>query len=258
MNERILYRQCPLCESSNIVDFKTANCSGHPLYNRALSPIMKWRECADCTHVFTEGYFTDEACALIFGKTHEHQRVGTDIERQRVISSHLVEKMLPYASSGTWLDVGFGNGSLLFTAQEYGFTPLGLDLRADNVALISSFGVEAYCQDLADLSLDTKCAVISMADVLEHAPFPKVTLRAAHELLAEEGMLFVSMPNQESTVWTALDEKEANPYWGEIEHYHNFGRTRLYSLLRETGFEPIRYGISERYRVCMEVIAKRI
>jgi hypothetical protein len=28
-------------------------------------------------------------------------------------------------------------------------------------------------------------------------------------------------------------------------------------LLREIGFEPLRYGISERYRACMEVIARK-
>jgi hypothetical protein len=46
-----------------------------------------------------------------------------------------------------------------------------------------------------------------------------------------------------------------NPYWGEIEHYHNFSRKRLYALLQNHGFKPADYHISERYRVCMEVIA---
>ena len=45
----------------------------------------------------------------------------------------MVEKVLDYKSSGLWLDVGFGNGSLLFTAQEYSFQPVGLDLRKSNV-----------------------------------------------------------------------------------------------------------------------------
>jgi len=63
------------------------------------------------------------------------------------------------------------------------------------------------------------------------------------------------MPNIESPVWKAMDDTQTNPYWGEIEHYHNFSRTRLYALLEETGFTPVRYGVSERYRAAMEVIA---
>jgi hypothetical protein len=61
----------------------------------------------------------------------------------------------------------------------------------------------------------------------------------------------------ESMLWKAMDRQRANPYWAEIEHYHNFGRSRLYALLREMGFEPLRYGISERYRAGMEVIARK-
>lgn len=258
MNERILYSQCPLCGGTGLTDFAVANCSRHPLYHPSLSTTMKWKQCAKCAHVFTEGYFTDEACKLIFSKTNPQQQVGYGIEQQRVISSRMVEKVLPFVQSGSWLDVGFGNGALLFTAQEYGFKPIGLDLRIDNVTLMNSFEVEAYCMSLTDLTLDSSCAVISMADVLEHVPYPNDTLQAAHRLLADAGVLFISMPNIECFAWTALDEKNENPYWGEIEHYHNFGRSRLYSLLREFGFEPVRYGISERYRVCMEVIARKV
>ena len=64
----------------------------------------------------------------------------------------------------------------------------------------------------------------------------------------------LSMPNTENVLWKILTQQNINPYWGELEHYHNFSRTRLYSLLSEYGFEPVRYGISERYRLCMEIV----
>lgn len=257
MNERTLFGKCPLCECPALADSVTGDCSGHPLYHSSLSNVIRWKQCTSCAHVFTEGYYTDEACRLIFSKTHEPQQTGFDLEQQRSTSSRIVDKVLPYASSGTWMDVGFGNGSLLFTAQEYGFAPLGLDLRADNVKVMTSLGIESYCKDISELFLQSRCSVISMADVVEHVPYPKDTLRAAHKLLSDAGVLFISMPNIESMVWKALDRQMANPYWAEIEHYHNFSRSRLYRLLREVGFEPVRYGISERYRACMEVIAKK-
>ena len=50
-------------------------------------------------------------------------------------------------------------------------------------------------------------------------------------------------------------EQNKNPYWGELEHYHNFSRKRLYDLLIENKFDPISYSISERFRMCMEIIA---
>jgi len=84
--------------------------------------------------------------------------------------------------------------------------------------------------------------VISLADVLEHMPFPRRALRHAHGLMPDGATLFVSMPDRESFLWRRLDAQGDNPYWGELEHVHNFGRTGLYRLLREEGFEPIQHG----------------
>lgn len=257
MNERILYAECPLCGHTELVDRMTGDCSGHVLYQPALSPQIRWKSCVGCGHVFTEGFYTESALSLIFGGTHENQKFGNDIENQRQVSARMIEKVLPHASTGRWLDVGFGNGSLLFTAYEYGFEPVGTDLRSANVDLMNSLGIEAHCSDICTLSLDRACTVVSMADVLEHMPYPKNALISAHRLMSEGGVLLISMPNMDNVVWLALDQANSNPYWGEIEHYHNFSRSRLYDLLRETGFEPLRYGISERYRLCMEVIARR-
>jgi SAM-dependent methyltransferase len=227
------------------------------MYHMSLSPTIKWRNCGDCKHLFTEGYFTDQALKLIFSKTQVNQQVGYDFEKQRFVSARMVDKVLPYAMEGIWLDVGFGNGSLLFTAQEYGFIPIGVDLREDSFKKLSSLGIQAYSTTIEELTLNDKCSVISLADVLEHVPFPKTMLHAAHGLLEDEGVLFISIPNADSIAWKLLTQQNLNPYWGEIEHYHNFGRERLNSLLRECRFEPITYNISERYRLCMEIVAKK-
>ncbi len=258
MEDRILYQSCPLCESKMTSMHRAADCSKHLHYDKRLEPVIRWKKCTDCGHVFTEGYYSKEACEIIFGKTHENQKVGSNLEPNRLISSRMIEKVLPFVSGGNWLDVGFGNGSLLFTAGEYGFTPIGADLRVDNVRILNQLGIEAHHKNIVDLELKEKCSVVSMADVLEHIPYPKAALAAANELLKSGGVILISMPNSENILWQAMNDQNANPYWGEIEHYHNFGRTRLYSLLTEFGFAPRRYGVSERYRVCMEVVAQKL
>jgi hypothetical protein len=65
------------------------------------------------------------------------------------------------------------------------------------------------------------------------------------------------MPNAESFVWQYLDQANENPYWGELEHYHNFGYRRLRALLSEFGFDVSVYGISDRYYMCMELIVRK-
>ncbi|QBR71631.1 hypothetical protein CU048_10470 [Beijerinckiaceae bacterium] len=253
--ERVAYRACPLCGSHEFPAVLGADCSKHPIYHPSLPPVMNWHECRACGHVFTEGYFDADAASIVFAKTHPNQTVGYDMERQRPVSAKIVERVARRAPEGRWLDVGFGNGSLLFTAEEWGFLPVGLDLRKDNVRSLNVLGYEAHCLSIEDLGDDGRYSVISMADVLEHLPFPKAGLAAAHRLLRPGGVLFLSMPNMENMVWKLLHANKVNPYWGEIEHYHNFSRKRLYALLQEHGFVPVEYNVSERYRICMEVIA---
>jgi protein O-GlcNAc transferase len=59
----------------------------------------------------------------------------------------------------------------------------------------------------------------------------------------------------DNMVWRLPHADGVNPHWGEIEHYHNFSRKRLFALLEEHGFKPAEYHISDRDRVRMEVIA---
>jgi 2-polyprenyl-3-methyl-5-hydroxy-6-metoxy-1,4-benzoquinol methylase len=254
---RILFERCPLCEGGNIKPLRTADCSQHPLYQPIIPRVMQWMRCAACAHVFTDGYFSAEVLPALFNTINDHQRPGWNFEQQRHVSARMVEFVAAHVDGGVWLDVGFGNGSLLFTAEEWGFTPIGTDLRPSSVAAMKGFGVESHCVDLAAIEGEAKFSVISMADVLEHMSYPKLALAAAHRLLRPGGILFASMPNYDCAAWRLLDTINANPYWGELEHYQNFSRARLYAVLREMEFEPLQYRVSERYRVCMEVIARR-
>lgn len=277
---RTLYEACPLCAAKNIAPHREGNCTGHPCYNPILPPTMQWNQCKRCGHVFTEGYFTPEAANIIFSKTMPHQAVGHNVEAQRVISARIIERVIPFAPKpnpdihgahskkdskcdekfcrGDWLDVGFGNGSLIFTAEEWGFHAVGLDLRKENAQALAALGIEAYCAPIEELDFINRFSVISMADVLEHVPYPATALKAAQRLLQPHGALFLSMPNMDTMVWRSLDANNSNPYWGEIEHYHNFSRTRLYAFLEEHGFSPVSYHISERYRACMEIVAVKV
>lgn len=255
LDTRTLYECCPLCDARDIPYQVEARVTNHPLYKPQLPPTMKWRGCSSCGHVFTEGHYTPAACEIIFSATHANQKVGSDIEGQRKVSARIVERVARFAPAGDWLDVGVGNGSLLFTAAEWGFRAVGTDLRSENVALLHKLGFEAYCKDIDEMDAGDRFSVVSMADVLEHMPYPKRALAAVHKLMKRGGALFVSMPNMDTIVWRTLDASGANPYWGELEHYHNFTRARLVQLLESQGFKFAEYNVSDRYRTCMEVIA---
>ena len=254
---RIPYNNCPLCKSSNITESVVGDCSKHQLYHPKIPPLMQWMNCENCHHQFINAYLTDEAADLVFTNTPDYLEFGVNIEQNRAISAKIIEKILPYKSSGTWLDVGFGNGSLLFTADEYGFEPIGVDLRKENVKKLKDLGFQAYCDLVQNIEFEKSISVVSMMDVVEHIPYPKEVLVSLHAKMEKDGCLLISMPNSENLIWKTLTLQNINPFFNSIEHCHNFSRSRLFSFLEECGFKAIRYGISERYRCCMEVVAIR-
>jgi len=207
-NERILYSACPLCDSADIPPLVKIDCTGHAMWREPLEPFISWLKCGQCEHIFTEGYFTDAALDVLFGDTQRRQVVGTDMELQRNTSAKMVERVvntLGLPDGRLWLDVGFGNGSLLMTANEFGFDVFGVDLRENNVADIGNYGIPAYHGTLGravqNVAFKSKPSVISMADVVEHEPFPRDVLRCARSLINEPGLLLISMPNASAPLW---------------------------------------------------------
>jgi SAM-dependent methyltransferase len=221
---------------------------------------MRWVECGTCGHILTDGYFGEAASEVLLSRINQGQRLGDQIEALRTVSARMVARVCEYQfedDPGSWLDIGAGSGSLLFTAQEFGFSVVGTDLREEVVQGLRRLGIGAHRADIAMLDPGVKYSVISMADVLEHMPYPKAALEKAYTLLSDWGTLLISCPAYDCQVWRYLDARQANPYWAELEHYHNFSRERLYKLLTGCGFFQFSYGVSERYRCGMEILARK-
>ena len=176
METRIKYGFCPLHNSKSISPSLSGDCSKNPLYEPVLPAQIQWMNFGKCKYQFVDGYFTEDTLEIIFQKTLDNQKVGFQLEKQRKVSSQLIEKVLPHKSSGTSLDIGFGNGSLFFTALEFGFDAVGVDLRKDSVDAMKRLGLQAHYQLLETVEFDKAIFVVSMLDVLEHIIYPKDVL----------------------------------------------------------------------------------
>jgi Tfp pilus assembly protein PilF/SAM-dependent methyltransferase len=259
------FPHCPLCRSQQLSPLGTYACTRHALYHPPLPPTLSWQRCGSCDHVFTRSYYSPAGLRELFSKAHAGQVAGGDLDAQRFVWSDVVERVLRVMGGNElvwkkplhWLDVGCGNGGLVFAASEYGFDACGLDVREQAVEALRAFGYRAECGDLLGYRPAVAPDVVSLADVLEHIPYPGEALAHLEKIMAPGGVLFVSCPNMDCASWKAMDKNNQNPYWVEIEHHHNFSRQSLAALLRQHGFEPVDYGVSRRYKACMEIIAVR-
>jgi FkbM family methyltransferase len=260
----IRFEACPLCASTDTVLLRTDSCENYPIWQPGLPLKLDWMHCQECQHVYSRNYFTTAGLTLLFSKAHPMQVTGLNLDQERARWAPTVERIQDHlqqqawmGDSLVWLDVGCGAGGLVITAAEYGFNAIGLDSRLQAVERIEALGYSAVVGDLMELQVTDPVTVISLADVLEHVPFPREALRRVHAALMPGGLVMISCPNMDSGSWRKANADGVNPYWSELEHHHNFSRASLMRLLAEEGFIPVDYSISTRYKSCMEVIARR-
>jgi SAM-dependent methyltransferase len=260
---RTPFHACPLCQSTRLSLLGSYNCTGHPIWSAPLPRQLSWLQCDACQHVFTDGFFTEAGLSVLFSKANPHQIAGGDWDQQRFTWAPVVERVLRVVNQQAalldgglrWMDIGCGNGGLVFTAAEFGFAATGVDTRLEAVKRIADMGYAGLQGDLMSIEVVQPVNVISMADVLEHIPFPAHALQRVHQLLDAQGVVFISCPNSDCVSWREMDRTRSNPYWAELEHYHNFSRASLAALLSRCGFMPVSYSVSPRYKACMEIIA---
>lgn len=111
----------------------------------------------------------------------------------------VVGQLERHRAGGALLDFGAGAGAMLRRLSERGgFERLaGVDLFARPVDLPAS--IEWHRQDLNDaVALDGRFDVVVCSETIEHLENPRHVFRGLHRLLADGGLLVLTMPNQES------------------------------------------------------------
>jgi protein O-GlcNAc transferase len=259
---RTPYLACPLCGGAPRW-LRDQPWTVRPDYKAPLTPVIRWMECGGCGHQFTWGYHTDEALKIIFSEASAMQTpvgmTGASMESARWSWVSLIDAVGLLRPEGRWLDVGAGSGMLLALAAECGYEIAALELRDDVADALGRLGIRVRQEQVQDLAKGPagQFDIISLCDVLEHVAFPLPVLDAVTHALSINGVLAISCPNRDSLVWRQLDAEDVNPYWLEIEHFHNFSFRQIRQFLSERGYTKIRCTVSPRYRICMDVTALR-
>jgi len=111
-----------------------------------------------------------------------------------------LSKMGPFIKVGyRHLDVGSGGGEFTYLAKQAGMHAQGIDLATDYL----EFARDTYDLTLRNIGLldipDSETyQVITMFHVLEHLPRPDDAFAKVHDLLVDDGIFVVEVPNLES------------------------------------------------------------
>jgi 2-polyprenyl-3-methyl-5-hydroxy-6-metoxy-1,4-benzoquinol methylase len=172
----------------------------------------------------------------------EIKHIQNKLEQRYTIAQQLLPKQ---AKSLRFLDAGCGEGWALQFFQKKGWDILGLDFgnygcRAHNPQCLPFLKVGDLYQLLQEQIQENQSTFhcIWLDNVLEHVLDPQHLLKLCHQLLHEEGVLVIDVPNDFSCVQEHLLQTKqiSRPFWIAIpDHISYFNREGLLAICNACG-----------------------
>ena len=125
------------------------------------------------------------------------------------------------------LDVGAGTAELLIAAKERGYRIGGVEPNLIAVQKAASKGIHLE----EEIVFEEKFKVVTMWHVMEHLPDPSSTIQKVKEVLHDEGVLMVAVPNFKS--YDATFYKEHWAAYDVPRHLWHFSKKSIESLFQE-------------------------
>ena len=257
-SEQRTFARCPICGGKGVPYYRGFS-YGMVDFHYPFLLVKLWMRCGSCENLYTWQY-PEEQLALSF----HMERLEPDPERywsttqktdghQLGLWCETLERLQSYTEGDSLLEVGVGTGELLAVAQEAGFSVDAVEIEAYHAQRVADMlDIPVWNGDFLALDTERRYDVITMGDVIEHIVDPAGALRNAYRLLKDDGFLWLSTSNYESSYSRMMKFQDA--MWQEPTHISYFSFRGLRALAGQSGFLVQDYRVSKRYNGSMELI----
>ncbi len=218
------------------------NCSGKNYSPYSQDSALKFEECNDCGLIWrsedsmeiTKPYEQDYFDSKSYNKRRKHKvkKSGWIIDLANLHHTNISEL----------LEIGCSIGYTLEAAKNRGIKHLGIDISNFAIDFCTNLGLNAKNISLEDLkNSKSKFDLIYMQHVLEHFTNPFEVISNCNELLNENGLVVIMVPNSE---YAKAKKQKANHRFYSIEgvgpeHFVYFNYSNLKTSLEGSGFKVI-------------------
>lgn len=245
MNPLLEYRNCPGCGQNDFEVLFESNMENADFAEEAaetvyMIPGTKWGRhvrCRNCQLVYVNPI---ERVSRI-NQAYSRRKSGDAciIRKIRLSNSESQVKLIKqYKNGAHLLDIGCGEGFFLFSASRSGYTTKGIELSQDAAEYARrEFGLDVEAKPFEALRFpENHFDVITLWQVLEHVPHPRLILQEVHRILKPEGLLALSTPDIGGLPARVLGRR-----WWNIRrlHINQFTTKTLLTALKNIGFRNV-------------------
>jgi len=226
---------CPACGSVNFSPYMEKD-------------FFKFNRCNACTMVFlnprlnvpaTYAFYNSEWTSIY----NEAKFIDTSdsTERDNTANKQNIDLIARHLLSGIkgakLLEIGFGGGYFMRTAQAEGFDVRGIDVDVSNVERMKpDFGDRVQNKDLYEAGFtDGQFDVAYMRDVFEHVPNPAPMLKEINRISRDGALLYIEVPNMEGLIYDAVGDRHVVIFG--FAHLNYWTPKSLTTVLASAGYE---------------------
>lgn len=222
--------------------------------------------CSACGFVFENPRPTIDSIIEFYSSRGKYSKwVDRTVPYERLWARRL-KRLLPFARKGNLLDVGAGIGQFLSVAKPHFSEIYGTEVSSSGIEVAKQkYGITLCQGEVQKLDFPLNSFNnITLFHVLEHVPDPMLLLARCHDLLKDDGMLVVCVPNDVLALTSKVKALGSRlrlkafrkfspstglPFAGSSSEIHlsHFTPRTLTSALTRAGFDVIQVGLDPYY-----------
>ena len=220
-----------MCEGEQSEPFVVAD--GHTLLR-----------CLHCGTVYVHPLPTPELSKALHTDAYDGAQSGyfAKVDTKMRRSRHRLRLLRKYVSGRRFLDVGCSGGFMVEAAREAGYEATGIDIDAVSIDYARQHYPEnAFFNRTVEefqQSYKEQFDLIYCSEVIEHVPQPRAFVKAIADLLAPEGILFITTPD--ISHWRVPKDIRTWIGFAPPAHCVYFTPGSLIGLIEEFGIRVIR------------------